>query len=158
MCISYSGRCLLSNFLTGRDANRGDCAQSCRWQYALVEQKRPGEYFPIEEDQRGSYILGSKDLCLIEHIPVLVDAGVSSLKIEGRMKSINYVAGVVQAYRQAIDAYTRDPQNYQFNSDWMENQPGQPPGLYDRVFIRPPARQASIIKGKYIDAVMFLLA
>ncbi|NLJ76854.1 MAG: U32 family peptidase [Peptococcaceae bacterium] len=120
MCISYSGRCLLSNFLTGRDANRGDCAQSCRWQYALVEQKRPGEYFPIEEDQRGSYILGSKDLCLIEHIPVLVDAGVSSLKIEGRMKSINYVAGVVQAYRQAIDAYTRDPQNYQFNSDWME--------------------------------------
>lgn len=120
MCISYSGRCLLSNYLTGRDANRGDCAQSCRWQYALVEQKRPGEYFPIEEDQRGSYILGSKDLCLIEHIPALVCAGVTSFKIEGRMKSVNYVAGVVQAYRLAIDAYVRDPQNYQFNPDWLD--------------------------------------
>ncbi|MEG3071371.1 MAG: U32 family peptidase [Candidatus Syntrophopropionicum ammoniitolerans] len=120
MCISYSGRCLLSNYLTGRDANRGDCAQSCRWQYALVEQKRPGEYFPIEEDQRGSYILGSKDLCLIEHIPALARAGVTSFKIEGRMKSVNYVAGVVQAYRLAIDAYIRAPQNYQFNPGWLD--------------------------------------
>ncbi len=120
MCISYSGRCLLSNYLTGRDANRGDCAQSCRWKYALVEEKRPGEYFPIEEDERGSYIIGSKDLCLIEHIPELIDAGVSSFKIEGRMKSVNYVAGVVKAYRAAIDAYQGDPENYRFNPDWLE--------------------------------------
>ena len=120
MCISYSGRCLLSSYLTGRDANRGDCAQSCRWKYALVEEKRPGEYFPIEEDDRGSYILGSKDLCLIEHIPALAGAGVSSFKIEGRMKSVNYGAGVVKAYREAIDAYISDPENYRFNPTWLE--------------------------------------
>ncbi|MDD4335503.1 MAG: U32 family peptidase [Desulfotomaculaceae bacterium] len=120
MCISYSGRCLLSSYLTGRDANRGDCAQSCRWKYALVEEKRPGEYFPVEEDERGSYILGSKDLCLIEHIPELVGAGVSSFKIEGRMKSVNYVAGVVKAYREALDAYSSDPENYRFNTAWLE--------------------------------------
>ncbi|MDD2553170.1 MAG: U32 family peptidase [Desulfotomaculaceae bacterium] len=120
MCISYSGRCLLSSYLTGRDANRGDCAQSCRWKYALVEEKRPGEYFPIVEDNRGSYILGSKDLCLIEHIPELIGAGVSSFKIEGRMKSVNYVAGVVKAYREAIDAYSSDPDNYCFNPAWLK--------------------------------------
>jgi len=119
MCISYSGRCLLSSYMTGRDANRGDCAQSCRWKYALAEEKRPGEYFPIEEDSRGSYILGSRDLCLIEHIPALVGAGVSSFKIEGRMKSVNYVAGVVKAYREALDAYHRDPENYRFNPSWL---------------------------------------
>ncbi|MFX4263207.1 peptidase U32 family protein [Pelotomaculum propionicicum] len=120
MCISYSGRCLLSNYLTGRDANRGDCAQSCRWKYALVEEKRPGEYFAIEEDGRGSYIIGSRDLCLIEHIPELVSAGITSFKIEGRMKSVNYVAGVVKAYREAIDAYASDPENYRFNPAWLE--------------------------------------
>lgn len=120
MCISYSGRCLLSSYMAGRDANRGDCAQSCRWKYALVEEKRPGEYFAIEEDGRGSYILGSKDLCLIEHIPELISAGVSSFKIEGRMKSVNYVAGVVKAYRKALDAYGRDPENYNFNPVWLE--------------------------------------
>lgn len=120
MCISYSGRCLLSSYMTGRDANRGDCAQSCRWKYALVEEKRPGEYFAIEEDGRGSYIIGSKDLCLIEHIPELVSAGVSSFKIEGRMKSVNYVAGVVKAYREALDAYSSDPGNYSFNPAWLE--------------------------------------
>lgn len=120
MCISYSGRCLLSSYMTGRDANRGDCAQSCRWKYALVEEKRPGEYFAIEEDGRGSYIIGSKDLCLIEHIPELVSAGVSSFKIEGRMKSVNYVAGVVKAYREALDAYSSDPENYCFNPAWLE--------------------------------------
>lgn len=120
MCISYSGRCLLSSYLTGRDANRGDCAQSCRWKYALVEEKRPGEYFAIEEDNRGSYILGSKDLCLIEHIPELIGAGVSSFKIEGRMKSVNYVAGVVKAYREALDAYSCDSENYCFNPAWLE--------------------------------------
>ncbi len=120
MCMAYSGRCLLSNYLTGRDANRGDCAQSCRWRYSLVEEKRPDEYLPVEEDDRGTYILGSRDLCLIEHIPELVRAGVNSFKIEGRMKSANYVAGVVKAYREALDAYLRAPDNYRFNAAWME--------------------------------------
>lgn len=120
MCISYSGRCLLSNYLTGRDANRGDCAQSCRWRYALVEEKRPGEYLPVEEDGRGTYILGSRDLCLIEHIPELVEAGIGSFKIEGRMKSVNYVAGVVKAYREALNAYLRAPENYRFDPAWLE--------------------------------------
>ncbi|MCG9969084.1 U32 family peptidase [Pelotomaculum terephthalicicum JT] len=105
MCISYSGRCLLSNYFAGRDANRGDCAQSCRWKYALVEETRPGVYLPFEEDEKGAYILSSRDLCLIRHIPELAAAGVSSFKIEGRMKSIHYVAGVVKAYREAIDAF-----------------------------------------------------
>lgn len=120
MCIAYSGRCLLSNYLTGRDANRGDCAQSCRWRYALVEEKRPGEFLSIEEDDRGAYILGSRDLCLIEYIPELVQAGISCFKIEGRMKSVNYVAGVVKAYREALDAYLRDPGNYRFDPAWLE--------------------------------------
>jgi putative protease len=119
MCMAYSGRCLLSNYLTGRDANRGDCAQSCRWQYTLLEEKRPGEYFPVEEDARGTYILSSKDLCLIEHIPELAGAGINSFKIEGRMKSANYVAGVVKAYRAALDAYQKDPLNYRFNPAWL---------------------------------------
>jgi putative protease len=112
MCMAYSGRCLLSNYLTGRDANRGDCAQSCRWQYTLMEEKRPGECFPVEEDERGTYILSSRDLCLIEHIPELMEAGIKSFKIEGRMKSANYVASVVKAYRAALDAYQHDPHNY----------------------------------------------
>ncbi len=105
MCISYSGRCLLSNVMTGRDSNRGMCAHPCRYQYSLVEEKRPGEYYPIEEDTRGTYIMNSKDLCMIEHIPDLIDAGISSLKIEGRMKTIYYVATVIGAYRKAIDSY-----------------------------------------------------
>lgn len=120
MCIAYSGRCLLSNYLTGRDANRGDCAQSCRWNYALVEEKRPGLYLPIEEDERGAYILGSRDLCLIEHIPALIKAGINSFKIEGRMKSVNYVAGTVKAYREAIDAYCKDPESYSIDPAWMK--------------------------------------
>lgn len=103
MCISYSGRCLLSNFLTGRDSNRGACAHPCRWSYALVEEKRPGEYYPIEEDERGTYFMNSGDMCMIEHIGELIEAGVDSLKIEGRMKSMFYVATVVGAYRKAID-------------------------------------------------------
>lgn len=105
MCISYSGRCLLSNFMTGRDANRGACAHPCRYSYRLEEAKRPGEYWPIEEDSRGTYIMNSKDLCMLEHIGDLHRAGVASLKIEGRMKSIFYVAHVIKAYRQAIDAF-----------------------------------------------------
>ena len=105
MCMSYSGRCLLSNFLTGRDANKGDCAQPCRWKYYLMEEKRPGEYFPIEENERGTFIFNSKDLCMIRHIPELIESGITSLKIEGRVKSSFYVATVVKAYREAIDAY-----------------------------------------------------
>ncbi len=103
LCISYSGRCMLSNYMTGRDANRGHCAHPCRFSYALVEEKRPGEYFPVEEDGRGTYIFNSKDLCLLEMLPQLVAAGVDSLKIEGRMKSIFYVGGVVRVYRAALD-------------------------------------------------------
>lgn len=107
MCISYSGRCLLSNYFTHRDANHGDCAQSCRWKYRLVEETRPGEYYPIEENERGTFIFNSKDLCLIEYIDQLVDAGVASLKIEGRVKTQFYVATVVRAYRIALDAYEK---------------------------------------------------
>lgn len=121
MCMAYSGRCLISNYLTGRDANRGDCAQSCRWQYTLMEEKRPGEYFPVEEDARGTYIMSSKDLCLIEHIPELIGAGIKSFKIEGRMKSANYVAGVVKAYRAALDAFHKNPQGYRFDPVWLED-------------------------------------
>jgi len=120
MCISYSGRCLLSSYLTGRDANLGDCTQSCRWRYALVEEKRPGVYLPLEEDSRGSYILSSRDLCLIEHIPAMAAAGLNCFKIEGRMKSVHYVASVVKAYREAIDAFCADPGNYHFNPAWLE--------------------------------------
>ena len=115
MCVSYSGRCLLSNFMTGRDANQGACTHPCRWKYKLVEEQRPGEYFPVEEDGRGSYILNSRDLCMIDRIPDLVDAGVYSFKIEGRMKSMYYVATVVSAYRAAIDEYLKDPANYKYD-------------------------------------------
>lgn len=115
MCISYSGRCLLSNFMIQRDANRGMCAHPCRWKYALVEEQRPGQYYPIEEDERGTYILNSGDLCMIEHIPALIAAGIDSVKIEGRMKSVFYVATVVSAYRKAIDSYCADPDNYRFD-------------------------------------------
>ena len=115
MCISYSGRCLLSSYMAGRDSNRGTCAQSCRWKYSLVEEKREGQYFPIEEDSHGTYIMNSKDLCMIEHIPELMEAGISSLKIEGRNKSEYYVAIVVNAYRKAIDLYYEDPENYKYS-------------------------------------------
>ena len=106
MCISYSGRCLLSNYMTGRDANRGDCAQSCRWKYSIQEETRPGEYYPIEEDGKGgTFIMNSKDLCLIDEIDKLIEAGIDSFKIEGRMKTAFYVATVIRSYRQAIDSY-----------------------------------------------------
>lgn len=105
MCVSYSGRCLLSNYLTGRDANRGECAQPCRWKYQLMEESRPGVYLPVVEDERGTYIFNSKDLCLIRHIPELIDSGLHSFKIEGRMKSVHYVATVVKVYREALDSY-----------------------------------------------------
>jgi len=119
MCISYSGRCLLSNYMINRDANRGQCAHPCRWKYSLVEEQRPGQYYPVEEDDSGTYIMNSKDLCMLKHIPELINAGVSSAKIEGRMKSVFYVAIVVSAYRRAIDAYYDDPENYVFDPKWM---------------------------------------
>lgn len=122
MCMSYSGRCLISSFLTGRSANKGDCAQPCRWKYHLVEEKRPGEYFPIEEDSRGTFIFNSKDLCMIQHIPELLACGISSFKIEGRVKSSFYVATVVKAYREAIDAYYESLDNnkpYKFDEKWL---------------------------------------
>lgn len=112
MCISYSGRCLLSNYLTGRDSNRGQCVQACRWNYALCEKSRPNNFYEIMEDERGTYILNSKDLCLIEYIDKLAKAGITSFKIEGRMKSPYYVANVVNAYRRAISIYQKDPENY----------------------------------------------
>lgn len=119
MCISYSGRCLLSNYMVGRDANRGDCAHPCRWKYYLMEEKRPGEYFPVVEDEKGTFIFNSKDLCMIEHIPELVKTGIKSFKIEGRVKSSYYVATVVRSYRMAIDEYFKDPDNYAFDDDWI---------------------------------------
>lgn len=120
MCISYSGRCLLSNYMAERDSNRGLCAHPCRWKYSLVEEKRPGEYMPVFENDRGSYIFNSKDLCLIEHIPEIIQSGITSLKIEGRMKSSYYVATVVKAYREALDAYTEDPAGYKYDKRWMD--------------------------------------
>jgi putative protease len=120
MCISYSGRCLLSNYFTGRDSNRGSCAQSCRWKYALVEETRPGQYFPIEEDDRGTYIMNSKDMCLMPHIRDVIESGVDSLKIEGRMKSVHYAASVVKAYRLAIDAYFEDPEHFSVKQEWLD--------------------------------------
>lgn len=112
MCISYSGRCLLSNYFTGRDANLGACTHPCRWKYYIMEESRPGEYLPVEENERGTYIFNSKDLCMIEHIPELVEAGVDSFKIEGRMKTALYVAVVARTYRQAVDDYFEDPEKY----------------------------------------------
>lgn len=120
MCISYSGRCLLSNYMTGRDSNMGACAHPCRWNYSVVEEKRPGEYFTVEENERGTFIFNSKDLCTIEHIPELVKSGITSLKIEGRVKTAFYVATVVGAYRREIDRYCADPKNYKFNTEELD--------------------------------------
>lgn len=120
MCMSYSGRCLISNYMTSRDANRGECAQPCRWNYSLMEEKRPGEYFPVEQDERGTYFFNSKDLCLIDHIPELIEAGIDSLKIEGRIKTSYYVATVVRAYRMAIDAYYENQKEWNFDPMWYE--------------------------------------
>ncbi len=122
MCISYSGRCLLSNYFTGRDANKGACTHPCRWKYAVVEEKRPGEYLPVYENERGTYIFNSKDLCMIEHIPEILDAGIDSLKIEGRMKTALYVATVARTYRKAIDDYLESPEKYQQNLEWYKSE------------------------------------
>lgn len=122
MCISYSGRCLLSNYLVGRDANQGACTHPCRWKYSVVEETRPGEYMPVYENERGTYIFNSKDLCMIEHIPELIESGVDSLKIEGRMKTALYVATVARTYRKAIDDYRKDPELYRKNMPWYLDQ------------------------------------
>ena len=122
MCISYSGRCLLSNYFTGRDANQGACTHPCRWKYSIVEETRPNEYMPVYENERGTYIFNSKDLCMIEHIPDLFDAGIDSFKIEGRMKTALYVATVARTYRKAIDDYKRSPELYQENMPWYLDQ------------------------------------
>lgn len=122
MCISYSGRCLLSNYFTGRDANKGACTHPCRWKYSIVEEKRPGEYLPVYENDRGTYIFNSKDLCMIDHIPELVDAGVDSCKIEGRMKTALYVATVARTYRKAIDDYFESEEKYRQNMPWYLEQ------------------------------------
>ncbi|MGN0484278.1 MAG: U32 family peptidase [Lachnospiraceae bacterium] len=122
MCISYSGRCLLSSFLAGRDANRGACSHPCRWKYSIVEETRPGEYMPVYENERGTYIFNSKDLCMIEHIPELIESGIDSFKIEGRMKTALYVATVARTYRKAIDDYLESPELYQKNLPWYKEQ------------------------------------
>ncbi len=122
MCISYSGRCLLSNYFTGRDANHGACTHPCRWKYSVVEEKRPGEYLPVYENDRGTFIFNSKDLCMIEHIPELVDAGVDSCKIEGRMKTALYVATVARTYRKAIDDFFESEDKYRQNMPWYLDQ------------------------------------
>ena len=120
MCISYSGRCLLSAFMANRDSNRGQCCHPCRWKYHVVEELRPGQYYPIMEDDRGAYIFNSRDLCLVERLPELIEAGICSFKIEGRMKGVNYLASVVKTYREAIDAYYEDPLRFRVKEEWIE--------------------------------------
>ena len=122
MCISYSGRCLLSSYFTGRDANKGACTHPCRWKYAVVEEKRPGEYLPVEEDDRGTYIFNSKDLCMIHYIPEMIDAGIDSFKVEGRMKTALYVAAVTRTYRQAIDDYYKSEELYRSRQDYYDEE------------------------------------
>ncbi len=122
MCISHSGRCLLSHYFTGRDANLGACTHPCRWRYHIVEETRPGEYLPIEENERGTYIFNSKDLCMIDHIPDLVKSGIDSFKVEGRMKTALYVASVIRAYRQAIDMYFDDEKAYEAHIEYFKNE------------------------------------
>lgn len=122
MCISYSGRCLLSNYFTGRDSNKGACTHPCRWKYAVVEETRPGEYLPVYENERGTYIFNSKDLCMIEHIPEMIDVGIDSFKIEGRMKTALYVATVARTYRRAIDDYLESEEKYRANMGWYQDE------------------------------------
>jgi putative protease len=122
MCISHSGRCLLSNYFTGRDANKGACTHPCRWKYAVMEEKRPGEYLPVEEDEHGTYIFNSKDLCMIEHIPEMIEAGIDSFKVEGRMKTALYVAAVTRTYRQAIDDYYVSEELYRSRMDYYRSE------------------------------------
>ncbi len=125
MCISYSGRCLLSNFFTGRDANQGSCTHPCRWKYGVVEETRPGEFLPVYENERGTYLFNSKDLCMVEHVPKLLEAGIDSFKIEGRMKTALYAATVVRTYRKAIDDYKKDPKLFEEHLEWYREEIGK---------------------------------
>lgn len=125
MCISYSGRCLLSNYFTGRDANQGACTHPCRWKYSVVEETRPGEYMPVYENERGTFIFNSKDLCMIEYVPEMIEAGIDSFKIEGRMKTALYVATVARTYRKAIDDYLESPEKYRANLEWYKEEIGK---------------------------------
>lgn len=125
MCISYSGRCLLSNYFVGRDANQGACTHPCRWKYSVVEETRPGEYLPVYENERGTFIFNSKDLCMIEYIPEMIEAGIDSFKIEGRMKTALYVATVARTYRKAIDDYLESPEKYRENMEWYKAEIGK---------------------------------
>lgn len=146
MCISYSGRCLLSNYFTqDRDSNRGQCVQCCRFKYNIVEEKRPGQYFPVVEDERGTYIFNSKDLCLLPYLPDLYQAGLSSLKIEGRMKSAHYVATVVKVYREALDAYERDPEHFVVQPQWLAE--------LEKISHRPYTRGFSVSRPTEADQV-----
>ena len=142
MCISYSGRCLLSNYFVNRDANRGQCAHSCRWKYYLMEEERPGEYYPVFEDKNGTHIMNSKDLCLIEYIPEVLETGVDSLKIEGRMKGMHYVANVVSTYKKALDEYYKDPDNYEFKKEWFQDlRKVSHRGYTTGFFLHPPTEE-----------------
>ena len=142
MCISYSGRCLLSNYFVNRDANRGQCAHSCRWKYYLMEEERPGEYYPVFEDKNGTHIMNSKDLCLIEYIPEVLETGVDSLKIEGRMKGMHYVANVVSTYKKALDEYYKDPANYEFKKEWFQDlRKVSHRGYTTGFFLHPPTEE-----------------
>lgn len=125
MCISYSGRCLLSNYFTGRDANQGACTHPCRWKYSVVEETRPGEYMPVYENERGTFIFNSKDLCMIEHVPEMMEAGIDSFKVEGRMKTALYVATVARTYRKAINDYLESPEKYRANMEWYKEEIGK---------------------------------
>ncbi|PLX69223.1 MAG: peptidase U32 [Denitrovibrio sp.] len=156
MCISMSGRCLISNYMTGRDANAGDCAQSCRWNYSLVEETRDGQYFPVEEDERGTYFYNSKDLCLIEHVGELADMGVKSLKIEGRMKSVMYVSAVTGVYRQAIDEAVKG--GYEVKDDWMRHLTSVSHREYTEAFYNGRADETSMKYGtsSYVRGCDFL--
>lgn len=146
MCISYSGRCLLSNYFTGRDANQGECTHPCRWKYAVVEEKRPGEYLPVYENERGTYLFNSKDLCMIGHIPDLVNAGIDSFKIEGRMKTALYIATVARTYRRALDDYLESEEKYKQNLPWYLEQISS--GTFRQFttgfFYGPPSEEAQV--------------
>ena len=157
MCISYSGRCMLSNYLAGRDANRGACAQPCRWKYALVEEKRPGEYLPIEEDEHGTYIMNSKDLCLLPYLQDVLNTGVDSLKIEGRMKSVHYVASVTKAYRDALDGYATHDGKYEPSAEEAELQKVSHREYTTGFFFGRPDGQAQNYKSsEYIQTSEFI--
>jgi len=159
MCISYSGRCLLSNYLTGRDANRGECTHPCRWKYAVVEETRPGEYFPVYENERGTFLFNSGDLCMIEHIPELLEAGIDSFKIEGRMKTALYVATVARTYRKAVDDYFEAPEKYRANMDWYKAEIAKctyrkfNTGFY---FGKPGAEAQIYDNGTYVNESVYL--